>query len=92
MKKPKSENTILLTFADKETVNYVKLVCRRKGTNLEAYIVDNFEWDDKPFCLFYGVEKITEETCKGCEYVDTCPDAVKEKQIVQAKIVTKGCE
>jgi len=74
-------NQVLLTFEDKETAEYVRLVCRRKGTDLPAYILDNFEWDDPIECLssFNEDEKITAATCEGCEHNLTCPDAVKKK-------------
>ena len=61
---------ILLTFADKETADYVRLICRRKGIALEAYIVDNFEWDDKPDCI-----SDCNYRCILCEYNDKCPDS-----------------
>lgn len=74
-----NEKTILLTFPDKEITEYVRLVCRRKGIDLAAYIVDNFEWDDKPDCILNPNEKITSETCLGCEYSESCPDVKREK-------------
>jgi len=72
------ENQIVLSFKDKETADYVRLVCRRKGTDLESYILDNIEWDDPLPCssdLNEG-EKITVETCDGCDQRSHCPDAV----------------
>ena len=67
----------LLTFADKETADYVKLVCRRKGTSLESYIVDNLEWDDTPACMVTE-EYYTWKDCKVCDYSDRCPDRKKK--------------
>jgi hypothetical protein len=72
-------NQILLTFADKATADYVKLVCRRKGTGLESYIVDNFEWDDMPACLDGVTEVYNWKDCKVCDHSDRCPD-VKKKE------------
>lgn len=76
-----SENTITLTFPDKETADYVRLVCTRKCIRLEDYIIDNFEWDDKPECLSLD-EKPNEIICKkrNCEWAQDCPDAVKKKK------------
>ena len=79
-------NQLLLTFADSETTDYVKLVCRRKGTSLESYIIDNFEWDDKLYCMSFPHLSITWRTCDGCEYSDRCPD-VKKKE---SKWVKRG--
>jgi len=65
-------NQHLLAFADKDTADYVKLVCRRKGTSLESYIVDNFDWDEMPECI----ENLEYdwEACSDCDYSDRCPD------------------
>ena len=71
-----SENQILLTFANKDIADYVRLVCRRKGTDLESYIVDNFEWDGMPNCIFDN-EKPSKEVCEDCDNADRCPDVVK---------------
>jgi hypothetical protein len=73
MKKSKHTNTIVLTFADDDTADYVRNICRRKGITLEDYILDNFEWDDQPECIF---EKISADCCDGCQYNDSCPDKV----------------
>jgi len=73
--------TIILKFKDKETADYVRLICKRKGITLEDYIIDNFEWDDEPYCFYYGQGaplEVNSDVCDGCEYLDTCPDAVKE--------------
>ena len=67
------ENIITLKFADADTANYVRNICRRKGVTLENYILGNFEWDDQPECVF---EEITAEVCDGCQYNDGCPDAI----------------
>jgi hypothetical protein len=72
-----NENTITLTFANKEMANYIRLVCTRKGVMLEDYIVGNFEWDDQLNCMQYDFpRKITSDTCIDCDYRDKCPDAV----------------
>ena len=68
-----TDKNIILTFADKEIVDYIKLVCKRKGTTLEGYIIDNFEWDEQLPCL---EEQITKDTCEGCDFFDRCPDAI----------------
>lgn len=68
--------SILLTFEHSEDVDYINLVCRRKGTDLESYIINNFEWDDMPACLCD--EEPSVETCCGCDWDDRCPDVVKE--------------
>lgn len=73
-----TENTIRLVFADKETADYVRLVCTRKGITLEDYIIDNFEWDDKLSCLVE--DQINEEVCDGCQYSDVCPDVMFDWQ------------
>jgi len=72
------DNQIVLTFADKETADYVRIVCKRKGTTLEQYIIGNFEWDDQLFCLsdLNEGQKITVEICEGCDFIEKCPDAV----------------
>jgi len=76
-KKIKTSKNIFLTFKDAETADYVKTVCRRKGITLESYILDNFEWDDKPLCFYLEKsEKITHLTCEDCDYIDRCPDRV----------------
>ena len=77
-----SPENIILTFKDKETADYVRLVCRRKAINLADYVVDNFEWDDQISCLsdLNEGEKITGETCDGCDHITTCHDAVKPKK------------
>jgi hypothetical protein len=72
-----AKNTILLIFEEKETVDYIKTVCERKGISLADYVVDNFEWDEMPPCIRPEVipkEKITCEYCDGCDYRDRCPD------------------
>jgi hypothetical protein len=66
---------IRLSF-DAETEQYIRLMCTRKGFTLESYILDNFEWDDKLECI--DVKKITWRTCKGCDYINKCPDAKQE--------------
>jgi len=72
-----NENTITLTFANKETADYIRLVCTRKGIMLEGYIIDNFEWDDPLNCMRYDhIRKITSDTCIDCDYLDKCPDGV----------------
>jgi len=69
-------NTICLIFADKETADYIRLICSRKSTTIEDYIVDNLEWDDKPECLVSGdVLEPAHDMCYECEYSDTCPDS-----------------
>jgi len=74
-------NQIVLAFEDEMQADYVKLMCRRKGTSLESYIVDNFEWDYMPDCLHpEGSENITSKVCKGCDWIDTCPDAKRGKK------------
>lgn len=70
-------NTILLTFADEETATYIKTVNSRKGTTLESYILDNFEWDDTLECMIDG--KIKAKVCKRCDYNDGCPDKKEKK-------------
>jgi len=77
---------IILLFEDKETVDYIKSVCRRKGIGLEDYILDNFEWDDQPECLQSEISKIIIETCKYCDFSDRCPDVVKRKSTKQTVI------
>lgn len=73
------ENQILLTFKDKEEVDYILLYCRRKGYRIPNYILDNIEWDDHLACFSLEPdEPITSETCRGCDFDDTCPDVVKE--------------
>ena len=34
-----TDRNIVLTFADKETANQIKLICKRKGTTIEDYIL-----------------------------------------------------
>lgn len=75
------QTQLLLTFADKETADYVKLVCRRKSTSLESYIVGNMEWDSMPECIESEYDR---RTCKGCDYSGRCPD-VKKKESKWAK-------
>jgi hypothetical protein len=76
-----NENTITLTFADKETADYVRLVCTRKSISLADYVVDNFEWDDKPECIALD-EKPNIYICakRNCQFAEDCPDAVKRKK------------
>jgi hypothetical protein len=75
------ENQILLTFKDKETADYVRLVCRRKGTHLAQYILDNFEWDDPLPCLvdLNETHESSKEICEGCDQLTSgnCPDGLK---------------
>lgn len=68
---------ILLNFGDKETVDYINLVCRRKCIDLEDYILDNFEWDDKLPCMDENDSVRDDDPfcCVGCDYAVTCPDA-----------------
>jgi hypothetical protein len=75
------DRQIVLTFADKETIDYVKLVCRRKGTSLESYIVGNLEWDDKLECISFSGKglMINWRMCNRCDYSDRCPDAKKKE-------------
>jgi hypothetical protein len=67
---------LLLTFADKETADYVKTVCRRKGTSLESYILGNMEWDTMPECI---ESEYDWKTCHSCDYSNRCPDARKKR-------------
>jgi hypothetical protein len=70
---------IQLSFDD-ETEEYVRLMCTRKGFVLEDYILDNFEWDDTPDCLYPDVlMEIPAGMCDGCEFSNKCPDAVGVK-------------
>ena len=73
------DNILTLTFNDAETPKYIRLACRRKGTTIPDYLVDNIiEWDDKLQCMLDGVpKKINSDVCKDCEYINLCPDAVK---------------
>jgi len=73
---------ILLTFADKETADYVKMVCRRKGISIPDYIVENFDWDSMPDCIEDSA--YDSHTCYECEYNERCPD-VKKKEPRWAK-------
>jgi hypothetical protein len=66
-----------LRFKDEETLEYVKLVCRRKHINLPEYIVGNFEWDNKPLCISRGVAP-DQFICPPCDYKENCPDGVKK--------------
>ncbi|MDD3961305.1 MAG: hypothetical protein PHT77_05535 [Bacteroidales bacterium] len=72
-------SSILITFKDVETADYVRLILRRKGICLEGYILDNFEWDDPINCVsdLNEGEKITAATCVDCDYTERCPDVVK---------------
>ena len=74
-----SENQIILTFPDKKTADYVRLVCRRRGMALEAYIIDNFEWDETLPCLVDSDEEHepSKEICEGCDQAISghCPDS-----------------
>jgi len=70
------DNQILLTFKDRETVKFIRLVVRRKCTDLEGYILDNFEWDDQPDCINIPGIKVSRKTCKGCDYLGGCPDGI----------------
>jgi hypothetical protein len=67
-----SENQILVTFRNKEIVNYILLVSRRKGYDLGDYIEGNFEWDDMLPCI----DKINPEDCQFCDFREQCPDRV----------------
>lgn len=71
-----SASSITLHFADEATANYVRLVCTRKSITLEDYVLDNFEWDDQPYCFSDEVTEITSEVCDGCEYLESCPDGI----------------
>jgi hypothetical protein len=72
------KNQILLTFANEEEVDYILTVARRKGYHLPNYILDNMNWDQRLPCLsLEPEEKITKDTCHGCEFSSTCPDVVK---------------
>ena len=75
--------TIALDFKNRETADYVRLVCRRKGVDLVQYVLDNFEWDGMPYCLsaFNPGEKITPDTCEGCEFGETCPDGCLKRKV-----------
>jgi len=68
-----TDKNIVLTFADKETADCVKLVCKRKGTTIEDYIIDNFEWDEQLPCL----ENVTKDMCDECDFSTRCPDFIK---------------
>lgn len=48
----------------------------------EINLADYFEWDDQISCLsdLNEGEKITGETCDGCDHITACPDAVKPKK------------
>ena len=69
-----TDKNVVLTFADKETADYVKLVCKRKGTTLEDYIIDNFEWDEQLPCL---EEQPIKDMCEECDFSSCCPDMIK---------------
>jgi hypothetical protein len=76
------ENQIVLSFEDKDTARYVRTICRRKGISLEAYILDNFEWDDPLPCVYPAMLKpkeITADICEGCDQAigGKCPDVTK---------------
>jgi hypothetical protein len=65
---------ITLSF-DEETEEYVRLMCTRKGYSLENYILDNFEWDDKPECISDNSGP-NRAFCVDCEYNEKCLDVV----------------
>ena len=72
------DNEITLVFHDAKTAQYVRFMCRRKGTNIPDYLIGNLEWDDKLPCILDEViKKPNADTCEDCEYIDSCPDAVK---------------
>ncbi|MDD2246408.1 MAG: hypothetical protein PHC39_04935 [Proteiniphilum sp.] len=75
------DTQILLTFPDKETADYAKLISRRKCVSLESYIIDNYEWDSPLECMqeFNNGKKVKWTMCRDCEYNECCPDAVKKK-------------
>ena len=68
--------TVILSF-NEETEKYVRLLCTRKGILLEDYILDNFEWDDKPDCISPEILiKVPKGMCYECQWNDRCPDAI----------------
>jgi hypothetical protein len=85
------ENQILLTFGSKEELDFVFLVARRKGYHLPNYLLDNIEWDDKLNCLVPEIPaKPSKDICDGCDFIGTCPDAVKKSDVVQAVKKVRG--
>ena len=71
--------TITLHFGNQNTVDYILRTCRRKGTDLETYIIDNFEWDTQLDCISYDAKQLTVGMCKDCEFDDRCPDVKRRK-------------
>jgi hypothetical protein len=70
----------MLLNLDEEAERYFRLMCTRKGTTPEDYILGNLEWDPKPDCLHDEVlTEIPDGMCRGCEYFDRCPDAEPRK-------------
>ena len=65
---------LLLVFDTAKTAQYVELMCRRKGTTPERYIVENMEWDDKPDCMCSN--RRSHRICYDCQWVSVCPDKV----------------
>ena len=66
-----SQNQILITFHDKETAEYVRRVCRRKGTDLATYILDNFEWD-KGFWPRFGLISVNPRDFSRKIKIESC--------------------
>lgn len=84
-------NQLLLTFSCKEEVDFILLVCRRKGYHIPNYLSDNIEWDEKLPCLSPEVPAIiTADICDGCDFIDKCPDAVKKGQEIPAVKKARG--
>ena len=78
---------LLLVFDTAKTAQYVELMCRRKGTTPERYIVENMEWDDKPDCLMGWDDKPdcmcsnrrSHRICYDCQWVSVCPDKLNTR-------------
>lgn len=68
----KLEKLLILQFNEKEQIDHIRKIARRKGFTIPDYILDNFEWDDKLPCL----EKINPEDCKTCDFSSSCRDKV----------------
>ena len=66
-------------LCSEEDEKYIRLMCTRKGMTLFDYIMDNFEWDDKPVCLL-SEDPISKKDCAECEWGDQCPDNLNRKK------------
>ena len=70
---------MVLTFTGEEADFLRKAMRRAMGDDLEGYLFENIweDYNDRARCI-WDEEFHTTDYCKGCDFLEGCPDAITE--------------